>query len=95
MIDSKKLIGVWYMVDSMKYKIEFIDSRFEFMMKIENDNPYYFSKDTIGNISSSGYYPQWPPLNCDLYFISNDTLKVTYSQLGVPAMSFVYIKNNK
>jgi hypothetical protein len=94
-IDPKRLTGVWDRIDSKNNSIEFIDSSSEFMLKIKNGNPYYFSKDSVGNVFSNGCFPQWPPLNCELNFLLNDTLQITYSQPGVDGVSYLYIKGRR
>ena len=94
-IPSKSLTGTWHQIDSTHYTIEFVDTLSEFTLKFKNHHPYYFSKDSIGNISFTGYYPQWPPLNCELQFISKDILKITYASLGVPEVSYLYVRSKK
>ncbi len=94
-LDSKKILGIWSLVDSIGYDIEFIDSGYEIELKSNYSHKYYFSKDSTGHMSSSGYYPQWPPPGCDLVLISNDTLKITYSPFFEPGPSFFYVKKNR
>lgn len=94
-IDSKKIIGIWFWVDSIEQYIEFMDAGYEMKLISNHSHAYYFPKDTIGNMSISGYYPLWPPPGCDLVLISNDTLKITYSPFFEPGPSFFYVKKNR
>jgi hypothetical protein len=81
-IKSDKLIGTWVCVDPSKNAIEFVDSSYQFVLLDSCNHPYYFFMDSLRNVFSSGYYPNWPPYNCDLNFISADTLQATYTVMG-------------
>lgn len=94
-IDSKKVLGIWNCIDSLNNEIEFIDSGYEIELIINTSHPYYFPKDSIGFMSSSGYYPLWPPPGCSLLFITEDTLKITYSPFFDAGISYLYVKKNK
>lgn len=79
-LSATKLIGKWYPVDKNASAIQFVDSAVGFTLTGTSANHfYYLSKDSLGNVSSSGYYPMWPSPSCSLSFISADTLKVNYS----------------
>ncbi len=91
-IDVKQLLGIWETTDSMKYRIEFTYNYFDLVMKSGDSRPYYFSKDSLDRVYSSGYYPNWPPFNCDLRLTGPGKLEVTYSQLGVPATTIKFVK---
>ncbi len=94
-IDSNKLIGKWYPIATTIFNIEFVNYAAEFVLEAENHHPYYFSKDSLGNIFSNGYYPMWPPPACELSLLSIDTLKVSYSHSSDAGVSYLYIKQKK
>lgn len=86
-IEVNSLVGFWQTDDSLITKIEFIDSSwYELTLDLKNSsNPYYFLKDNQNKVSSSGFYPNWPPLDCDLYLIDSETLEIRLSQIsGAP-----------
>lgn len=92
-IDAKLLAGVWVSADTFKYKIEFKDEGYDMTLRsVPPDFFYYFSKDSTGQVSSSGYYPQWPPHGCDLKVLAGDTLQVGHSQIGPPYSVVKYVK---
>lgn len=93
-IESIRLIGAWNSIDSLHEKIEFVEDWYEVTLKIPGDHPYYFLKDSLGNTSSSGFYPLWPPPSCNLYFISKDTLQVSYGPFGGQGVSVLYVKRH-
>ena len=76
----------------MNDKIEFVEDWYELVLKIPGDHPYYFLKDSLGNVSSSGFFPLWPPPSCNLKFISQDTLKVSYDPFFGNGISVLYVK---
>ncbi len=58
-IDAALLAGTWVSADTFQYKIEFADEGYD--MTLRSVPPgffYYFTKDSTGIVSSSGYYPQ-------------------------------------
>lgn len=85
-IDIKSLIGYWQTTDSLKSRLEFIDScSYQIILDLkDNSHPYYFikSQEDKSKVSSSGYFPNWPPFNCDLNLIDSDTLEIRLSQVG-------------
>lgn len=87
-IDIKSIVGFWQTTDSLKSKIQFIDSSwYEVILDLkDNAHPYYFIKDRqdTSKISSSGFYPNWPPFDCNLSLIDSETLEIRLSQMGVP-----------
>jgi len=87
-IDTKSLVGYWQTTDSLKAKIEFIDSSwYQLILDLKNNShPYYFIKDKqdTSKVSSSGFYPNWPPFDCDLNLIDSETLEIRLSQMGGP-----------
>lgn len=94
-ISSEKLIGKWHPVESTNSFIEFVDSLTGFVLKAGSHQIYCLEKDSLGNISSSGYYPQWPPPSCKLKLISADTLKVSYSNFMDKGVDFYYTRKKK
>ena len=83
-IDIKSLAGFWETTDSLKTKIEFIDSSwYQLTLDLKNNShPYFFSKGKTNTVSSSGFYPNWPPFSCDLNLIDSKTLEMTFSIVG-------------
>ena len=92
-IEAKRLTGIWISADSLFEKIEFTEDWHELVLKIPGDHSYFFLKDSLGNVSSSGFYPQWPPPSCNLIFISQDTLKVSYDPFYGQGISVLYVKS--
>lgn len=84
-IDVKLLTGFWQTTDSLKTKIEFIDSTwYQLILDLkDNSHPYFFIKDKQDKVSSSGFYPNWPPFSCDLNLIDPETLEISFSQIEV------------
>ena len=82
-IEANLLLGFWETTDSLKSKIEFIDLKSEIQLTIPEHHPYYFYKDSLGLVSVSGFYPNWPPYDCELKLNTSDTLEITFSQLGI------------
>ncbi len=84
-IDVKSLVGYWQTIDSLKTNIQFIDtSWYELTLDLKNNShPYFFIKDKHNKVSSSGFYPNWPPFSCNLLFIDPETLQIVFSQTGV------------
>ena len=91
-IEVKLLVGFWETTDTIKRRIEFVNSDFELKLIIPANHPYYFSIDSLQNVSSSGFYPNWPPYDCELKLITSDTLEIKYSQIGVKPYSEKYLK---
>lgn len=92
-ISAKKITGKWYPTDTNATTIQFVDSTAGFMLTGSAVNhPYYLSKDSLGNISSSGYYPMWPPPSCYLSLIADDTLKVNYFNSMDEGVNFFYTR---
>jgi hypothetical protein len=84
-IDTKLLEGFWETTDSLKSTIQFIDSSFKVILHVRNNyHPYYLSKDKQNRVSTSGYYPNWPPFFCNLNLLEPKVLEISFSQLGVP-----------
>jgi hypothetical protein len=83
-IDVQVLVGYWQITDSLKTKIEFIDSSwYQLILDLkDNSNPYFFTKDTLNTVSSSGYYPNWPILSCNINLIDLETLELIFSPVG-------------
>lgn len=92
-ISAKKITGKWYPTDTNASVIQFVDSAAGFMLTGSAGNhPYHLSKDSLGNISSSGYYPMWPPPSCYLSLIADDTLKVNFSNSMDKGVDFFYTR---
>ncbi|MES2847675.1 MAG: hypothetical protein V4685_01355 [Bacteroidota bacterium] len=91
-IDPKRLTGIWNLADSTHYTIEFLDYPADFILRTNGGGAYYFSKDSTGHIYSRGVMAAWPPFDCELQFLSNDTLKITHSQMGYVGVSYVYVR---
>jgi hypothetical protein len=83
-IDVQALVGFWQTTDSLKTKIEFIDSSwYQLILDLkDSSHPYLFTKDTLNKVSSSGCFPNWPPLSCDLNLIDSETLEMIFSTVG-------------
>lgn len=94
-IPAKQLAGIWYQADSAELTIEFVNTPSDFMLKVDDDRPYYFYRDSIGNVYHSGYIPNWPPLDCELKFLSKDTLKICYGSMGRKNASYLFVRNRK
>ena len=97
-LSPEKLIGTWISADSTKTRVEFIDKGYELILKFENDHPYYFPKDSVGNVSTSGYFPMWPPPGCNLEFISIDSMMISttiYFDLDPKWILFIKQQNDK
>ena len=93
-IDVKLLIGFWQTTDSLKTKIEFIDSTwYQLILDLkENSHPYFFIKDKQDKVSSYGFYPNWPPFSCNLNLIDPETLEISFSQIEVHIYTIKYKK---
>jgi hypothetical protein len=94
-IDPRRLTGIWHLADSTHYTIEFLDYPADFVLETRGNGAYYFSKDTTGFVYSKGVMAAWPPFDCELSFLSNDTLKLTHSQMGYPGVSYLYVKHKR
>ncbi len=92
MIDSKKLIGEWRNLDSSGEQIEFVDSVYQIVLLSPRGHPFYFQKDSIGNISEDGWFPLWPPPSCSLNFLANDTLKISLTLIGDTLANYSYVR---
>lgn len=92
LIESKDLIGKWRSLHNPGINIEFVDSTYQLVLISSGSNPFYFQKDSLGNVSSNGWYPQWPPPSCDLFFNSKDTLRIVYSLVGDTLESAYFLK---
>lgn len=88
-IDVNALRGYWYTDDSLNISLEFVDtSWYQVVLDLKDGlHPYYFIKDHQDStkVSSSGYFPNWPPFDCDLLLVNNETLELRFSQVGVTA----------
>lgn len=96
-LEAKLILGFWYSADSINQKVEFVDDGYQLVLKSADINPYYFLKDSNGFVSSSGFFPMWPPPGCDLKLISKDSLSITISPFFTPGKPLLYIrkKNGK
>ena len=65
-LNVKLLTGIWESTDTLKSKIEFVDSKYYFFLQQEGEGHYTFMKDSLDRVSSSGFIAAWPPFNCDL-----------------------------
>ena len=75
----EKLIGVWESVDSVKQLIKFINiSPLEIRLLADSFSAYTFYKDSLNTVPASGVIFMWPPHHCDLKFIDNTLLEITY-----------------
>ncbi len=92
LIRANDLIGAWRNLDTLYKDIAFVDSTWEVVLLSSDSHPFYFAKDSLGNVSSGGWYPQWPPPSCDLFFKSKDTLEVVYSVMGDTLNKAYYLK---
>jgi hypothetical protein len=92
-IDVQLLRGIWESNDSVKHRIEFVDSLFGLTLFNKNaGRPYYFSMDSSKKVSVMGFYPNWPPFDCHLNLIAPGILDISYSQLGVTPSRKRYLK---
>jgi len=97
-LSPEKLIGTWISADSIKTRVEFIDNGYELILKFEKDHPYYFPKDSAGNVTTSGYFPMWPPPGCNLEFISHDSIVIRqapFFDLEAKRVLFIKQQNDK
>jgi len=85
-LEVRSLVGFWELDDSAKSRIEFIDtSWYELILDLKDGmHPYYFPKDKQKQnlVSSSGYFPNWPPYDCDLILQEPELLEIRRSQVG-------------
>ena len=88
----KLLVGFWESTDTLKHKIEFVDSRVICWLQQKGGGTFEFMKDSFDRVSSNGFIAAWPPFNCDLKLISKDTLQVLYSHFGSDAVVQSYVK---
>ncbi len=96
-IDSKKLIGEWHRIDSSSDNIRFTEQgRFLSLSGAPFNDGFQFEKDTTGNINSASGFVHWPPVYCNLYFPSKDTLHViSYSSMYGRIADHLYVKATK
>lgn len=92
-IDAGLLVDFWESADSLKNRIEFVDRGYEIVLETGADaRPYYFSMDEQRKVFASGFFPNWPPYNCDLKFVSPDTLEIEFSVLDALPYHEKYVR---
>ncbi len=98
-IEVKSLRGYWYTDDSLGKPVEFIDtSWYEITLDMKDGyHPYYFVKDKQDStrVSSSGCFPHWPPFDCDLLLVNDETLELRLSEIGGMTTTTLRCKRRK
>lgn len=96
-LDPELMKGIWQATDSTKHKIEFTFHEKGFYLRNFEDtimhqfNAFQFSlKDSLSFVSNEGVIFKWPPDNCYVNLISNDTIEVIYGVFGAEAVSVIY-----
>lgn len=92
-IDVKLLEGFWQAEDSLGSIIEFVDSNsyeLTLVSKKKDSYPYSFLKCGQYKVYSSGCYPMWPPVDCNLNLIDSNTLEIRLSQMGATLSITLY-----
>jgi hypothetical protein len=92
-VNASLLIGKWESTDSLKYMIQFVDSGFQLRLVTTNGlHEFSFSIDSLHQVETSTFLANWPPYDCDLNFISSDTLEVVYSSIGSILSKVRYVR---
>lgn len=90
-IPVNRLTGQWQTLDTPVCAMTLVRHLSELVLQLHATQEYYFGIDSNGALSS-GYAPNWPPYNANLKLLGEDTLEITYSQLGVPDQSVRYVR---
>lgn len=89
------IIGTWYSSDYPESKIEFVrEGNVVDIFPQTYMFPYSFNISN-NSISASGCAMSWPPFNCILFPIDQNTLRIHYYHLGMEKpLSHTYKKKN-
>lgn len=79
-IAATTLLGSWTSIDSSKTRIEFADDNYYMIIKPKEHVDYYRFTKEKDSVSVSGVAANWPPYDCILNLINNDTLEIKYYQ---------------
>lgn len=85
------LEGAWEELNS-KNMIYLMKKSGELVLTDSAYTTFYFYMDSLGNVSTNGVFPQWPPPSCHLELLESNRLKVTYQSFGASGRSFIYIR---
>ncbi len=78
-MDANRLTGVWESMDSVKNRINIIDSLGMVIITPKvHINHYSFIKDTEQRVSVRGVAANWPPYDCILHLKDKNTLQISY-----------------
>jgi hypothetical protein len=92
-IDYKLLKGHWESMDKLRVRIEFIELRSEVVIKKgDNSYSYTFPKDSLNRVYVSGFIANWPPYDCLLKLVNQDTLELAFSQMGITHSIMKYVR---
>jgi len=93
-ISMGDLEGTWEEVNS-KDRIYLLRKAAELLLTDSAYTFFHFDMDSLGNVSTNGLYPQWPPPSCHLELLGVNRLKVTYQPFGGSGVSFIYIRRKR